>query len=57
MTYKKMMKWQNKPPKGTKKTITMHTNSGFQPSVAFLEKYLKYRQQCEVEKKFLDCES
>lgn len=58
MSYKKMMKWQKKHPKGTRQTVIMHTNSGFQPSVAFLEKYFKYRQQCEVENKMpLDCES
>ena len=39
-------------------TVIMHTNSGFQPSVTFLEEYFIYRQQCEGENKMpLDCES
>jgi hypothetical protein len=53
-----MMKWQMKHPKGTNQAIIMHTESGFQPSYAFMKKYFKYRQQCEAENKMpLDCES
>lgn len=57
MTYQKMMKWQKKHPKGTRQTVVMHTNNGFQPSVTFLGKYFKYRQRCEAENKVpLYCE-
>ncbi|TKK64858.1 hypothetical protein FC093_21640 [Ilyomonas limi] len=58
MSYKKMMKWQRKHPKGTRQIVIMHTESGFQTSAAFMEKYFKHRQQCDVENKEpLDCES
>ncbi len=46
MSYEKAMKWNKKHPKGTKQVCIMHTNSGFTPSVAFLETYFEYREEC-----------
>ena len=58
MSYNKMMKWMKKHPKGTRQTFIMHTESGFTPSVSFLEKYFKYREGCEKENvKPVDCEA
>ncbi len=48
MSYAKAMKWNRKHPKGTRQPVLMHTESGFTPSVSFLEKYWRYREQCEV---------
>lgn len=47
MSYKKMMKWNKKHPKGTRQTVIMHTNSGFTPSFAFLEEWYKYVESCK----------
>lgn len=47
MSYAKMMKWNKKRPKGTKQPVLMHTDSGFTPSIAFLNKYFEYREQSE----------
>lgn len=58
MSYKKMMKWMKKHPKGTRQTVIMHTENGFTPSVSFLDKYFKYRERCEKENiEPLDCET
>lgn len=48
MSYEKMMKWNRKHRKGTRQPVLMHTESGFTPSIAFLDKYFKYREQCEA---------
>ena len=47
MSYAKMMKWNRKHPKGTRQTVIMHTDRGFTPSKAYLDKYFEYRQRCE----------
>ncbi len=44
-----MMKWNRKHPKGTRQPVLMHTNSGFTPSIAFLdEDYFPYREKCKA---------
>ncbi len=43
-----MMKWNKTHPKGTKQTVIMHTNRGFTPSIAFLEDYWEYRDECKT---------
>ena len=48
MSYDKMMKWNKKRPKGTKQPILMHTNSGFTPSMTFLNDYFEYRAKSEA---------
>ncbi len=48
MSYEKAMKWNRKHPKGTTQPILMHTESGFTPSMVFLDKYFNYRNKCEV---------
>ncbi len=48
MSYTKMMKWNKRHRKGTRQPILMHTNSGFTPSIAFLDKYFEYRAKCEA---------
>jgi len=50
MSYEKAMKWNRRHPKGTKQTVIMHTNSGFTPSLAFLDDYFEYRGECEAVK-------
>lgn len=47
MSYEKMMKWNRKHRKGTKQPVIMHTNSGFTPSLAFLDDYFEYREECK----------
>jgi len=47
MSYQKAMKWNRKHPKGTRQPVLMHTDSGFTPSNAFLDKYFKYQAECE----------
>lgn len=47
MSYKKMMKWNKRHPKGTKQTVIFHTESSFTPSLSFLDKYFTYREECE----------
>lgn len=47
MSYEKMMKWNKKHRKGTRQNVIMHTGSGFWPSAMFLDKYFKYREECE----------
>lgn len=42
-----MMKWNKTHRKGTKQVFIMHTESGFTPSIAFLDKYFVYREECE----------
>lgn len=57
MSYKKMMKWLKKHPKGIRQNVIFHTESSFTPSYSFLEQYFKYREQCEKEgKNPLTCE-
>lgn len=48
MSYNKMMKWQRTHRKGTKQPCLMHTGSGFWPSSSFLDRYFKYRGNCEA---------
>lgn len=48
MSYNKMMNWHRKHRKGTKQPVIMHTNSGFTPSLSFLDKYFQYKAKCEV---------
>lgn len=43
-----MMKWNRKHPKGTRQPVLMHTDSGFTPSLAFLDDYFEYRAECEA---------
>lgn len=47
MSYKKMIKWIKKHPKGSKQNIIFHTEGSFTPSLSFLDKYFKYREECE----------
>lgn len=50
MSYDKMMKWNKKRPKGGAiQPCLFHTNSGFTPSVAFMETYFEYREECKNE--------
>jgi hypothetical protein len=49
MSYEKMMKWNKKHTKGTRQPTLFHTNSGFTPSKAFLDKYFIYRENCQKE--------
>lgn len=50
MNYNKAMKWGKKHPKGTKQPILMHTNSGFIPSITWLEnKWFPYLEKCKSE--------
>lgn len=47
MSYNKMMKWNKKRPKGGAiQPVLFHTNSGFTPSVAFMERYFEYKEEC-----------
>jgi len=48
MSYEKMRKWNRKHPKGTRQPVLMHTESGFTPSVKFLDRYFEYRERCEA---------
>jgi hypothetical protein len=47
MSYTKAMKWNKKHPKGTKQNNIMHTDSGFWPSLAFIEEYEEYEEECK----------
>lgn len=47
MSYEKMMKWNRKHRKGTHQVCIMHTDSGFTPSILFLNKYFAYLESCE----------
>lgn len=42
------MKWNKTHRKGTKQNCIMHTDSGFWPSSSYLNKYFKYREECEA---------
>ena len=42
-----MMKWIKGHPKGSKQNISFHTGGTFNPSLSFLNKYFKYREDCE----------
>jgi hypothetical protein len=48
MSYEKAMKWNRKHPKGTRQPMLMHTESGFTPSLSYLDEYFKYRALCEI---------
>jgi hypothetical protein len=48
MSYAKAMKWNRKHPKGTRQPVLMHTESGFTPSISFLDKYFNYRERAEA---------
>ena len=43
-----MMEWNKNHRKGTKQPVIMHTESGFWPSLAFLNKYWKYVEACQA---------
>jgi hypothetical protein len=50
MSYSQAMKWNKKPPKGTRQPVIMSTGSGFWPSGAFLtEDYFPYLERCKKE--------
>jgi hypothetical protein len=49
MSYKQMMKWHKKHPKGTRQPVLMHTNSGFWPAQSWLEnEYNPYIDACDA---------